>query len=94
MFNGNTVIVMQNQNYWYFNVLTGVASWDIIRLIWIAFYKNSKNKKCHIGRLSNDIVKYIITFLPLARAESNEKSNNYDNDYQHCVDVGPNTISL
>ena len=38
-------------------------NWDIERIIWIAFYKNEKNKKCVIQLLPKDVVKSILALI-------------------------------
>ena len=39
-----------------------MSSWIYQRLIWIGFYKNSKNENCLIDLLPKDIVSYILIF--------------------------------
>ena len=38
-------------------------SWNVIRLIWIGYLKNKKNKKCRLQSLPKDIIKKILSLL-------------------------------
>ena len=69
---------MQDNNYFSFNILFYRISWNILRLIWIGFYKNENNKKCNLYLLSKDLIKYIIKFIGI---QSNKKENDiqYEN---------------
>ena len=58
------VIFMENKNCGYFNVFCDMLQWKLARLIWIAFYKNEKNKKCFIATLPKAIItNYIFQFI-------------------------------
>ena len=55
---------MQGHNYYSMSILfNGEIDWKIIRLIWIAFYKNESNKDCFLGKLPKDLIKYIIELI-------------------------------
>ena len=57
------ILVLQHKSCAYFKVFTDILDWKIVRLIWIAFYKNDKNDKCLIKRLPKDIItNYILKF--------------------------------
>ena len=53
---------MQNNSYYSFSIFSRIE-WNIERLIWIAFYKNTRNNKCKIQILPKDIVKEIIKMI-------------------------------
>ena len=38
--------------------------WNKERQLWIALQKNSNNNKCYLSRIPNDVLVYIIKFLP------------------------------
>ena len=55
---------MFGKNYYSFNILLCGFKWEIIRIIWIGFYKNDNNNdKCFIATLSKDLIKHIIKFI-------------------------------
>ena len=57
------MIIMYHHNYYSMSILFNrEIDWSIIRLIWIAFYKNESNKDCFISKLPIDLIKYIIIF--------------------------------
>ena len=49
--------------------------WKMIRLIWIAFYKNEGNKMCYISKLPKDLIKYTIALIGNAAKDENVLSN-------------------
>ena len=57
------LIVIQGLNCGHFKIKFDVLQWKIARLIWIAFYKNTKNDKCVIDRLPKDVINFILTFV-------------------------------
>ena len=57
------LMLMQNKNCSYINIFTNSIDWNILRIIWIGFYKNNRNYKCLIGNLAKDIILFIFTFL-------------------------------
>ena len=76
--NDGTVFVVQYRECFCFNI--GIShcflEWKIIRLIWIAFYKNKSNVSnnvnnkitrdcwdCWVAYLPKDIIKYMIKFI-------------------------------
>ena len=59
-----TMVVMEEQNYFGFQLFKPGLSWKIERVIWIGFYKNDKNNECKIDLLPKDIVKVILDMLP------------------------------
>ena len=65
---------MQDKNYFSFNILLHRISWNIIRLLFIGFYKNDLNNRCYINLLSNDLINHIIKFMgvpPIANKNEN-----------------------
>ena len=61
--NGASIIVLQGNKHFLFDIYKHYVEWDVARIIWIAFYKNVKNDKCFINTLPKDLVKYIFTLL-------------------------------
>ena len=61
--NGQSVLVLQERQHFIFDIIKHYIEWNVARLIWIAFYKNSKNNKCLIKQLPKDLVIYILLFL-------------------------------
>ena len=57
------IIVVYEHNYFGLDVFVNYLEWDIVRVLWIGFYKNDKNDDCLIHSLPKDIVKHIFTFL-------------------------------
>ena len=66
----------------YFHISHRYLKWNIIRLLWIAFYyydgKNKMNRlnvytADHIGKLPKDIIKYIIAFIGNIRLDHKNK---------------------
>ena len=58
------IIVLQDKNGAYCQMSVEMLAWEIERLIWIAFYQNSQNDKCFLGKLPKDIItNYIFKLL-------------------------------
>ena len=75
---------MQNNNYYSFKVYVIYVEWEIVRIIWIGFYKNNKNSKCLIPLLCKDVVQYILNWLGALRVTDNDHRNSQsDNSYCH-----------
>ena len=60
-----SMIVLQDRNQFVFDIYTNCIEWNVERLIWIAFYKNSDNTKynyndCLFAGLPKDLIKCII----------------------------------
>lgn len=76
---------MQERKWLYFNISYNYLEWDIIRLLWIAFYKHGMNRMNrmngytanHIGELPKDVIKYIIEFMGNIMLDDTNKS--------HCI---------
>ena len=58
---------MQQKNYFSFNILLYRIEWDIVRIVWIGFYKNDFNNNCFFNLLSNDLIKHIIKFIGIPK---------------------------
>ena len=58
----NGLFIAQMKQYTYFS-LTARNDWNVVRLIWIAYYKNELNDKCHFDQLPKDIVICIVNLL-------------------------------
>ena len=58
-----SIVLLQKEKRFIFDVYVHYIEWDVARLIWIAFYKNEKNKQCFIRKLPKDLVKYILSLL-------------------------------
>ena len=58
-----SVIVMQDHNYYAFDVYSHYIGWNQAKTIWIGFHKNEANDKCLIAKLPKDIIKYIIKIV-------------------------------
>ena len=54
---------LQGANVHYRLYISVNISWQLQRLIWIAFHENEQNDKCFVALLSKDVVKYILSFL-------------------------------
>ena len=65
---------MYEHAYYSLSILLYRVDWKLIRLIWIAFYKNEENNACFIDRIPKDVVKHIIKFIGIPRhAQSDGK---------------------
>ena len=61
------VIVLSVHKYFSFNILLHCVKWDIIRIIWIGFYKNDNNDKCLLNLLPKDVIKHIVKFVGITK---------------------------
>ena len=69
------MIIMQENNYCSISILFDrEIDWKIIRLVYIAFYKNESNKNCFIGQLPKDLIKYIAFLVRHATTDKNMRS--------------------
>ena len=66
-------MVMHSQNYFAFKIYVHYVEWSQTRLIWIAFYKNQKNKQCLIPKLPKAVVKNILGFAGPLKTPNREK---------------------
>ena len=57
---------MHDYNYMAFKIYIDLLTWDIERILWIAYYKNGNNKSCLFDYLAKDVLKFIFTFLQIA----------------------------
>lgn len=73
--NSQGIIVMQDANYCLINIYKDYLEWNVARIIWIAFYKNEKNKQCLIGILPKDIVICILNMLGRQSAHGENTTN-------------------
>ena len=72
----NGIIVRCNKNCAYFKVFWDILDWNIVRLIWIGFYKNVENQDCVISKLPKDIIThYIFKFVGYHREWIKRKAN-------------------
>ena len=55
--------VKKNSRSNFEHVSNWYVEWKQLRVFWIGFYKNVKNKQCLIHRLPKDIVKHILKFV-------------------------------
>ena len=46
-----------------FEVSMAFDYWDYIRLIWIAYLKNTNNSKCLLSSMPKDVIKHIISMI-------------------------------
>lgn len=53
---------MQNNACFYFNFKCNV-SWEVQRLLWIAFKKNDANDECYLKRLPKILICFVIDLL-------------------------------
>lgn len=51
------------KRYFCFDICAVNVDWKLVRLIWIAFRKNDRNKLCFFSKLGKDVVNCIIAFL-------------------------------
>ena len=72
------MIVLQKKNNCFFNIYVACIEWKIVRLLWIAFLKNSKNNASLIAKLPKDVFNYIIQFLANIFIHSNDNNINLD----------------
>ena len=64
--------VSQENKYFLFKINVNYIEWKLVRLIWIAFYKNGENDKCLIKIISKDSLKHILIFLgPIKSLDTN-----------------------
>ena len=56
----------------YFSFIKG-DDWNIIRLIWIAYYQNNTNKTCYFKNLPKDIIFDIIDLLTVSFFDDNDE---------------------
>ena len=66
---------MYGYKYYSLSILLHRVEWKILRLVWIAFYKNEDNSECRIAMLPKDVIKHIIKFVGV-QAESNAPNAN------------------
>ena len=57
------LVILQNTNYFGFNIYVNYIESKIERIIWIGFYKNAENNKCLIKTLPKDLIIYILDLL-------------------------------
>ena len=57
------LLILQEKNYFYFNIYVDYLESKIERIIWIGFYKNNENNKCLIKTLPKDLIIYILDLL-------------------------------
>ena len=60
---GQSIVVLQGNKQFIFDIYRYYIEWDVARIIWIGFYKNEQNDKCCIDALPKDLVKYIFLLL-------------------------------
>ena len=58
-----SIVVLQKKQHFVFDVYVHSIEWDIARIIWIGFYKNSENDKCFIHQLPKELLKCILGLL-------------------------------
>lgn len=68
------VIAMQGRRYCVFKIYFDYLTWDVARLLWIAFNKNGDNEKCLFDLLPKDLLKLILTFLRKVNTLVGDKS--------------------
>lgn len=61
--NGQSIFIVQQHNYCLFNIAVYYLNSRIEKTIWIAFYKNKKNKKCLLSKLPKDSILYLLFLL-------------------------------
>ena len=64
---------MDAEKYYSISIQLYRLDWQIIRLIWIAFYKNQSNNDCLIDTLPKDVINYIIQFIGILATTSDSK---------------------
>ena len=70
------IVIMQDTRCAYFKIFTDILEWKIVRLIWIAFYKNEKNDKCLINTLPKDIItNYVLKLVGFDEQTIKSKSS-------------------
>ena len=60
------IVVISGKKVTYFEVYRNTIDWNIVRLIWIAYFKNDEknnNKECHFYKLPKDIINHVIKYL-------------------------------
>ena len=68
------IVVLSGKKATYFDVYKNTIDWTIVRLIWIAYFKNdhddddnanNKNneKKCYFHTLPKDVINHLIKYL-------------------------------
>ena len=58
-----SMIVLQYQQQFIFDIYADSIEWNIERIIWIAFHKNVNNKHCLFAKLPKDLVRKIIRLI-------------------------------
>lgn len=69
------MLIMQCNKHFLMPIYTNYIDWDIARLIWIAFYKNSENKNCFIHSLPKDIVFLVFDFVGTTLGDIKKNEN-------------------
>ena len=71
------IVVLQQKNALTFDIYTNYIEWDIVRCLWIAFYKNNEknNASCYFYKLPKDIINHIVKFLGEIVLEKNNNAN-------------------
>ena len=65
------IVVLSGKKATYFDVYKNTIDWKIVRLIWIAYFKNdhddgdkvNNNDKCYFYKLPKDVVNHLIQYL-------------------------------
>ena len=59
------IVVLSGKKTTYFDVYKNIIDWKIVRLIWIAYFKNDDNckEKCYFYKLSKDVINHLIKYL-------------------------------
>ena len=59
-----SMIVLQDQNQFIFDIYVDNIDWNIEKLLWIAFYKNNNNNSdCLLAKLPKDLIRYIVDLI-------------------------------
>ena len=71
---------MQITKLFTLNILLHRNKWEILRLIWIGFYKNDNvsNSKCKLHLLPKDIINHIIKMIGTPWPSNNQKKTCFE----------------
>ena len=69
----NRLFIGQHKHYINFGLILK-PDWNIIRLLWIGYLKNTKNDLCYFKNLSKDVILLIIDLLKLSFFNLNDSN--------------------